>query len=176
MTVLELEMQNATKDQFKKFVEYLYSRCDKFLMAIPNFERTRYQQDEMNEKYKKYLNNIKPICDSIEPYIIYKYYTKHYMHTKSSIIRDARLVKFYEGFKDILLKSGGFHKWLYPKYPEDLCFFKGQKCWFFTIVHEDMFYIVEPTDEDIDMIEKIGIEYQDIYYCDFENLEWYLGN
>ena len=25
-------------------------------------------------------------------------------------------------------------------------------------------------------LEKIGMEYQDIYYCDFENLEWYLGN
>jgi len=176
MTILELQMQNATKNQFEKFVEYLYIRCDKFLMAIPNFKRTRYQQDEMNEEYKKYLNNIKPICDSIEPYIIYKYYTKHYMHTKSSIIIDARLVKFYEGFKDILLKSGGFHKWLYPKYPEDLCFFSGEKCCFFTVTHEDMFYIVEPNDEDIDMLEKIGMEYQDIYYCDFENLEWYLGN
>jgi len=174
MVVLDIKIQEANKKQLEEFIDYLYSKCNKFLMALPNFDRTRYQQNEMNDSYKKYLKKVKPICDDIEPYVIYRYTTKNYITARSKYIVDAILVKFYEGFKSILLESGGFHKWLYPDYPEDLCFFEDEKCWFFTTAYESKFYIVEPTDEDIKMIGNIGIKYKSTFYRNFKSLEYYL--
>ena len=58
--------------------------------------------------------------------------------------------------KEILKAVNGIYDWKYP-YPEDLAFFKGNQCWFYSTAHEYLATIVHATDEDLEFLEAKGL-------------------
>ena len=56
--------------------------------------------------------------------------------------------------KDILKEVNSLSEWSRPYYPQDLAFYKGNKCWFYSIGHEDIAAITHATKEDIEFLEK----------------------
>ena len=59
--------------------------------------------------------------------------------------------------KDILKEVNSLSEWSRPSYPQDLAFFKGNKCWFFSVGHENIAGIVHVTKEDIAFLEANGL-------------------
>lgn len=54
--------------------------------------------------------------------------------------------------KEILKKVNKLSEWSSPAYPQDLAFFKGNICWFYSVGHEKIGGIINATDEDIDFV------------------------
>ena len=158
--MLSIDLNLLTKEQFIELVNYIYKRCDRFSISIPNFQQKGCgDKMKMNKFFRVYMETIKPIYDDIEPHVIYKRITKKYMNSKYSHVMEVKVAKLYKGFKQILLENGCFWNWQYPDMPEDLCFFLGKKCWMLTISHEEVCFIYEETKEDIEMLEKNNILY-----------------
>ena len=64
--------------------------------------------------------------------------------------------------------------WSCPENPQDLAFFKGNKCWFYSVGHEKIAGIIRADDEDVDFVVKCGLaDYSDVepfnpHYCVFD--------
>ena len=56
--------------------------------------------------------------------------------------------------KEILGKVDCLSAWTRPFYPQDLAFFKGNQCWFYSVGHEKIAQIIHATDEDISFWEE----------------------
>ncbi len=59
--------------------------------------------------------------------------------------------------KEILKKVNAMSDWSRPSHPEDLAFFKGNQCWFYSVGHEKIAGILYATDKDIDFVVSKGL-------------------
>lgn len=86
-------------------------------------------------------------------------------------------VVFYrtdEDAKEVLKYVFKISDWSCPENPQDLAFFKGNKCWFYSVGHEKIAGIIRADDEDVDFVVKCGLaDYSDVepfnpHYCVFD--------
>ncbi len=59
--------------------------------------------------------------------------------------------------KEILEKMNCLSDWSSPDHPQDLAFFKGNQCWFYSVGHEKIAAVIHATDSDLDFLEKAGL-------------------
>lgn len=71
--------------------------------------------------------------------------------------------------KPILLKAKALYDWAPPSMPEDLAFFRGNLSWIHSTSHEEMASMTDPTQEDIDYFDELGLISKD-------NLDKYKSN
>jgi hypothetical protein len=105
-------------------------------------------------------DNCDLILSELESHLIDLEYTTEWPGTQ--ILGEQARVYYYTLSTQtiaILKKySNNLECWIQPKLPEDLCFFKSEKTpWFVSITHEEEFYFINLTQEEINEIERIGI-------------------
>lgn len=77
-----------------------------------------------------------------------------------------------DGFEILLFRStvevikklctpGSYLSWRYPKYPEDLSFFKNNRCWAYASSHEGYIEIYPDSEEEWKYFKSIGIEFDE---------------
>ena len=85
---------------------------------------------------------------------------------------DKHKIVFYQNCphaKEILGKVDCLSAWTRPFYPQDLAFFKGNQCWFYSVGHEKIAQIIHATDEDISFLEENGLANRENAYIPKNN-------
>lgn len=149
--------------KYKKIITKLIKQSDFITFHIPNYGKILKSYDdiheeeytnEFNEDYLEYrkhcLTQIKEIQDDIiEVYNDTDYCTQSYEYElEIYVVRTSTEVEKF------LLSFNHFNEWQYPNMPEDLCFYKGNKCLFESITHENMYNVRNDLDKVIRILEK----------------------
>ena len=59
--------------------------------------------------------------------------------------------------RNSLLKTNSLFSWTRPEMPQDLAFFRGNKCWLYTVAHEGFFCVIDPTQADVEFLKSVGL-------------------
>ncbi len=150
---------NIKDAQYNKMIEYAFCTSDYFMLVYCCYDRP----------YKK---NVKKIKEALKPHLVKTRHNSVWPGTKSYSDRKYNFdVCFYKTdvmAKSIILQAESILAWEYPQYPEDICFFRKNRCWFFTVAHEEIIGIVHETIEDLFFLESIHVKFEEA----MEDTEW----
>jgi len=120
--------------------------CKEFLLVV----RTSMKTEEYAKK----------ILSELQPYLTYEDYDSSWPGTEITGFAEINHYKLNDETISILKKySSGLKSWILPVLPEDLCFMKDRDtAWMVSITHEMEFYFVDPSQEELDSIRRIGIQ------------------
>lgn len=132
------------------FLDYAFSISDFFMLVYIN-----NNGDEYSKIQKAFIREL-------SPYEVKQRTNPSWPGTKftQSLYPEYELkykIVFYrndEKAKEILKKVDSINCWAPPNYPEDIAFFKGNKCRIETTIHEGIGAVLYATDEDIDFFTK----------------------
>ena len=150
--VIYFKDDNCTKDYcqgqvYYDFIDYAFENADFFMLVFKNYghgysAKQRYFRDKLR-KYK-----VKSRRDPFWPGTPGEYC-------------DGTLYKiaFYRTDPEaieILKEVDCLSAWGYGM-PEDLCFFKQNKCWFYSVAHEYIGCIIDVTNSDLEFLRSHGL-------------------
>lgn len=129
-----------------------------------------------NDLFKKEFYRTELFCQEIEPFRIKIRHNPVWPSTKVGGTRRKSLVPDFDicvyrscqEIKPFLLRVSRLYEWMYPYFPEDLCFFKEHKCWFYTCSHEERSYILADSVFEVKTLADMGIEFFDEYDQEYE--------
>lgn len=131
------------------FIDYAFSQTDYFMLVYVNYYGKGYSPKM--KYYKKILQpyQIKTRTNPSWPGVL-----------NTCCANTTYKVIFYknnEKAKEILKTVSNISDWSRPHYPEDLAFFKGNQCWFYSVGHEKIAAIIHASDEDITFVHEKGL-------------------
>ena len=137
-------------DTYRKVIEYAFSRASHF-MLVYFYETNKGTTPQMKE-----------MKSQLAPYKVKTRHNSEWPGTKCSFAKnyyhcDVVFYKTVPETKEILLAKETFGGWDYRIHPQDLAFFKGGTCWFYTTMHEKMATCIRASKEDICFFESVGI-------------------
>lgn len=112
------------------------------------------------KEQQKYKEGLKELLDGINDFVVEHYYREQFFHMNYNAKTEIYVFKCNDFFTDYLVKTNSIAKWLFPKLPEDLTFLdENKKIWLTTTTHEKDCTIYHETREDIEFLDKYGIEF-----------------
>ena len=136
-------------EKYFDFLDYAFSKTDFFMLVYVNYYGKGYSQK------KKYFKK------ALEPFKIKSRNNPSWPGTINTFCRDTTYkVVFYRNdprAKSILKEASSLSSWKRPEYPEDLAFFNGNRCWFYSVGHENISAIIDADEEDIYFLKSKGI-------------------
>lgn len=146
---------------YRRFLDYAFSRTDFFMLVYANYDGKGY-----TKIMKSFLQELKPFqvkrrCDPSWPGT-----------PATDCSNTTYKIVFYKNCaqaKEILGKVDCLSAWTRPFYPQDLAFFKGNQCWFYSVGHERIAEIIHATDEDISFLEENGLANREDAYTPKNN-------
>ena len=63
----------------------------------------------------------------------------------------------------LLIRPMSYFSWRYPKYPEDLSFFRNNRCWLYASSHEEYIEVYPQNRSEYDLLINMGLEIRDSY-------------
>ena len=127
------------------FLEYAFSKADYFMLVYVNYFGKGYTAKQ--KYFKKALEKFKVKSRS----------NPSWPGTLKTFARDTTYkIVFYktcEEAKKVLREVDGLSDWSGPN-PEDLAFFKGNQCWFYSVGHERIAAIIHANSLDVDFLES----------------------
>ncbi len=151
-------------ERYFAFLEYAFSETDYFMLVYVNYYG------------KGYSKKMKEIKKALEPYKVKSRSNPSWPGTLWSVCQDTEYkVVFYrndERAKTVLKSVEKVSDWTRPGYPEDLAFFKGNICWFYSVGHEKIAAIIHASEKDILFAERNNLILKDckkINYNDRKN-------
>lgn len=148
------------------FLDYAFSETDYFMLVYVNYYGKGLSKSAKitKQKLKEFeVKNRKNPCWPGTPNTYAKETTYRVTFYKNS-----------PNAKQILKEVNSLSGWSYPKQPQDLAFFKGNTCWFYSVGHEKIGAIIHATEKDIAFVEKCGlsdrskIKPEDGYYAVYD--------
>lgn len=130
-------------------IDYAFEKADFFMLVYVNYYGKGYSKEQKYFKQALKPFQVKSRTNPSWPGTLEKYCP----NTTYKII----FYKTCEAAKEILKKVSSLSTWSRPSFPEDLAFFKGNQCWFYSVGHEKMGAFIHTTDEDFDFVEKMGL-------------------
>lgn len=122
----------------------------------------RWEKKERSEKealdfirYKR-----KPFLESMSPFMIKMRHNTEWPSTIVISSKNTYNIALYRICKEIypfLLEPGGYYLWRYPKFPEDLSFFKDNRCWLYASSHEEYLEFLPRSRDEYDFISSLDI-------------------
>ena len=138
----------CTGQLYYDFLDYAFSRADYFMLVYVNYYGKGYT------KKQKYFKN------ALEKFKVRSRSNPSWPGTLKTFAHDTTYkVVFYrteEAAKIILKEVAGLNEWTRGM-PEDLAFFKGNQCWFYSVGHENIAAIIHANTDDIDFLVSIGL-------------------
>ena len=133
-------------EAYHNLIDYAFSQADYFMLVFVNYYG------------KGYAAPMKYFKAKLQPFKVKSRSNPSWPGTVATI-NDSSTYKviFYRTdpmAKDILKEVNSLSEWSRPSHPQDLAFYKGNKCWFYSIGHEDIAAITHATKEDIEFLEK----------------------
>lgn len=131
------------------FLDYAFSRTDYFMLVYVNYYG------------KGYTQTMKAFRTALKPFEVKSRTNPSWPGTLDTVCPHTTYkIIFYRNTADakkILKQVNCLSDWSRPKYPQDLAFFKGNQCWFYSVGHEKIAAMIHATDEDLDFVEKNGL-------------------
>lgn len=166
MVIINQEIKNIT---YEKLIEYYCQKCDTVMFVAD-------QRGFQSEARKELIKNMEIMEDKLQNSIIKiihrPFWTFHlcaYDETSNPRVKEEEFpnlfnIYFYktsDEVKEYLLSNKDIYKWINPKYPEDIAFFKNGWCLLSTTIHERIFYIEVENKEEYEYLKSIGIEFEE---------------
>ena len=149
-------LDRCTGQLYFDFLDYAFSKSDYFMLVYVNYYG------------KGYTKTMKSIKASLAPFKIKSRTNPCWPGTLNTFCPNTTYkVIFYkntEKAKEILKRVSCLSDWSRPSFPEDLAFFKGNQCWFYSVGHEKIAGIIHATDEDIDFVHSMGLALREDAY------------
>ena len=131
------------------FLDYAFSKADYFMLVYVNYYG------------KGYTNQQKHFRDSLKKFKVKSRNNPSWPGTPKTFSRGTTYkITFYktsEDAKEILKEVSCLSSWSRPINPEDLAFFKGNQCWFYSTGHEKIAAIIHADNEDIEFLISKGL-------------------
>ena len=141
------------KQQYLMLVEFCLFECDIVSLCLPNLEEVRC------DGFRTYKKNAQPILDMFEPNLIFSEQTNHYVGEELEYPNEVYYYNTLGLSNEPFNMVESIYDWRYPDFPEDLCFFKGEICWFKSIAHENMAFIYDDSQETKGHLTWLGFHY-----------------
>ena len=152
--------KNIKDVAYENLLKYSLEKSDAFMLVYFS-----YKPDERMKKIARKIH------DGLRTYKIKKRYNPIWPNTRSlNQFEHQYKIVFYRAEPaslDYLLLCSGLLDWEYPSYPMDLCFFKDGYCWFYTTPHEEYGYIYLEDENEMKILENLGVEFE--YYDKLDN-------
>ena len=140
-----LSISKCENSDYYDFIEYALQRSDYFMLVYVNYE---------NHGFSQIIKNIK---QELKPYYFKKRTNPSWIGTPFTYCANTTYqVTYYHSCTEvnkILSKVNNIFQWSRPLYPQDLSFFVKKQCWCYTVGHEEIMGIIDPSSEDIDFLK-----------------------
>ncbi len=142
--------ERCSGEVYDRFIDYAFEVADFFMLVYTNYGNKGYkkEQKEFRELLKRYL--VKRRTDASWAGTLGTYTIPN---------ESSYYVAFYKTApqaKEFLKRARKLSDWS-PFYPQDLAFFKGDRCWFYSVGHEMIAGMIAPTEQDILFLEENGL-------------------
>ena len=137
-------------DKYEGFIDYCIGTSDYFMLVFVKYQMQPFTAI-MEEIYRELL-----------PYRVKTRTNPCWPGTEQYSKNTAYDVSFYRcdpRIRATLMKVKNLFSWSRPNLPQDLSFFRGNVCWQYTVGHEHLAFIKEPTAQDIEMLHQIELDY-----------------
>lgn len=156
--VIYLKNDNQKKDYclgetYYDFLDYAFDNSDYFMLVYTNYYGKGYSK---NQKYFK--SALKPFIKKSRSNPSWPGTLKTFCpHTTYKIVFYKTAIEA----KEILKKTYCLSDWSRPENPEDLAFFKGNQCWFYSVGHEKIAAIIHANENDVNFLINKGLASKD---------------
>jgi len=148
------------------FLDYAFNQSNYFMLVFNN-----YYGKGLSKKTKEFKQKLNP----------YRIKSRSNPSWPGNLVsfspNTTYKIIFYkncEEAKNILKQVSKLSDWSCPLYPEDLAFFKGNQCWFYSVGHEKIGAFINATKEDILFAEIMGLSTKnDVLTIDSEDEEYF---
>lgn len=131
------------------FLDYAFSKTDFFMLVYVNYGG------------KGYTKNMKSFKNELAPFQVKTRTNPSWPGTLNTYSANTTYkIIFYKTTskaKEILKKVCSLSDWSSPFNPQDLAFFKGNQCWFYSVGHEKIAAIIHATNDDLGFLECAGL-------------------
>lgn len=150
------------KDHIKnaKKILPLFDPDDSIIQNLKKLEK------ESHVEWELFNNCCAPFIKNMEKFKIKQRNNPIWPSTKILEGAEDYNICLYKASHDIiqfLLQPQSYLGWRYPRYPEDLSFFKNNYCWAYASSHEEYIEIIPEDYEEYIRLKEMGIEFQDEY-------------
>lgn len=132
---------------YQRFLDYAFATSDFFMLVFVAYQGHMTQQKKaLREELRPY--KVKRRTDPSWPGTLVTY-----------SINTRYQVTFYRTdpqAKAIVKRIHSLYAWNRQFLPQDLAFFRGDQCWFASVAHEQMAFLLHATKEDITLMTEIG--------------------
>lgn len=145
---------------YHNFIDYAFEKADCFMLVYINYYAKGYSKTQKycRDKLKKF--KIKSRTDPNWPGILELLEG----NTSCKVV----FYKTSEEAKNILKEAKGLNCWSGVG-PENLAFFIGSKCWFYSVSHENIAAIIHASKEDIDFVVSQSLANRENAYIPNDN-------
>jgi len=148
--VLILKNKSMNEKNYNSLITYLHKHCDTISFLIPDFEYA------VGVNYEVRIQQLMAV---VEPFIVKNYKSDEYCYRKTKGLYNIYNVAFHRDLIEVICSVRGLYNWIYPYFPEDLCFYKNGKCFLESIAHEKECWVYTEDDAEIKALEKLGLKF-----------------
>lgn len=165
----------CNKNQTRLLLAFLLSKCDFFTFCLPNYgtifrmsdpsnvfkeyELVKDNLERDNVDFLVYKQKVSSIINRFSDDTIKTFCSIQYYDYLCNYEKEIYLVRYNDKTFKILENENVFNDWIYPNFPEDLCFLKNNECYFSSVSHDKEYYIYDDSVQATDFLNEIGIQY-----------------
>ncbi len=153
------EKDHCSGEVYARFLDYAFAEADCFMLVYVNREGKGLSKATKEIRDALHPFAVKRRSDARWPGMIWE--DADLKNTESPYKNGTSYrITFYKTApeaKDVLKRVDRLCAWVGYSTPQDFAFFKGNKCWVYTVGHECLAAMLNPTDEDILFLEENGL-------------------
>ena len=144
------------------FLDYAFSKSNYFMLVFVNYYGKGYTERQKYFKHKLKQFQVKSRTTPSWP-------GTPFTHSANSTYKIV-FYKTHPDAKKVLMELDCLSDWSRPNNPEDLAFFRGNNCWFYSVGHEKMAAVIDADSEDIAFLKSKRIIDEKSFVLSQENL------
>ena len=149
-----------------KQIELAQETLPSFKFNREIIENLRNQETENAIDAQKFRNCCIPFVKELEPYLIKQRHNPVWPSTEIISSPSTYNINIYGTQNidlDLLVRPKSYFAWRYPYYPEDLSFFRQNRCWLYASSHEKYIEVLPMDRQEYDVLADMGIEFAQRY-------------
>ena len=169
---------NVKGKQYDVLIDYMLKECDVFTFCLPNFGKQVVISQKIQDikkssdiiidcveyldggsEFAKYKKKVLPRMNKIYDHKLKVYYSVKYGSSLYGSEREIYIIRIDSSLDRTFFKNKGLFDWRFPKFPEDLCFYKSGKCFMETVAHEQLCFFYSDDKEIQIFLDSIGVGY-----------------
>lgn len=151
-----------------------YSDNSKIL--VPDMEQCIYEAIKASIRYSLEMFIYNKSYDKFK--MLYNKYniSKNYLKEIKTEFFTTYFFKLNSSTKNILFSKNTIYDWIFPLNLEDLCLYKDNKIWLYSVAHERICNIYCESEEEYDYLKSIGVEFYEDHYIPIDKEKLYYEN